>query len=69
MPDAGNEARLVMFMSGHRNEASIRSYNRGCNITQKKSMGNTLSALKEPSRKSAKQLASVNQPHIRASKP
>ncbi|KAH3720786.1 hypothetical protein DPMN_063690 [Dreissena polymorpha] len=56
MNDAGYEARQIMFMSGHRNEASIRSYNRGCNITQKKSMSNTLSALTEPTCKSAKQL-------------
>ncbi|KAH3872795.1 hypothetical protein DPMN_036018 [Dreissena polymorpha] len=37
MNDAGHEARHIMFMSGHRNEASIRSNNRGCNITQNKS--------------------------------
>ncbi|KAH3788762.1 hypothetical protein DPMN_166910 [Dreissena polymorpha] len=56
MNDAGYEARHIMFMSGHRNEASIRSYYRGCNITQKKSMSNTLSALTEPTCKSVKQL-------------
>ncbi|KAH3801442.1 hypothetical protein DPMN_155092 [Dreissena polymorpha] len=37
MNDAGHEARHIMFMSGHRNEATIRSKNRGCNITQNKS--------------------------------
>ncbi|KAH3702575.1 hypothetical protein DPMN_077599 [Dreissena polymorpha] len=68
MNDAGYEARHIMFMSGHRNEASIRSYNRGCNITQKKSMSNTLSALTESTCKSEKNsLSSVNQPHLRAS--
>ncbi|KAH3836454.1 hypothetical protein DPMN_109824 [Dreissena polymorpha] len=46
--DAGYEARHIMFMGGHRNDASIRSYNRGCIIEQKKSMSNTLSALTEP---------------------
>ena len=47
MNDAGYEARHIMFMSGHRNEASIRSYNRGCSTSQKKSISNTLSALTE----------------------
>ncbi|KAH3702738.1 hypothetical protein DPMN_077764 [Dreissena polymorpha] len=56
MIDAGYEARHIMFMMSHRNEASIRSYNRGCNITQKKSMSNTLSALTEPTCKSEKKL-------------
>ena len=36
MNDAGLEARHVMFMSGHRNEASIRPYNRDCSKDQKK---------------------------------
>ncbi|KAH3795439.1 hypothetical protein DPMN_148989 [Dreissena polymorpha] len=48
MNDAGHEARHIMFINGHRNKASIRSYNLGCNINEKKSMSNTLSALTEP---------------------
>ena len=54
MNDAGFEARHKMFMSGHKNEASIRSYNRGCSITQKKSLSSTLSALTDPN--SARQI-------------
>lgn len=36
MNDAGFEARHIMYFSGHRNEASIRSYNRELSSTQKK---------------------------------
>lgn len=43
MNDAGLEARQIMYMSGHRNEASIRSYNRDCSTSQKKSISNLLS--------------------------
>ncbi|KAH3702617.1 hypothetical protein DPMN_077641 [Dreissena polymorpha] len=65
MIGAGYLARHIMFMSGHRNEASTRSYNRGCNITQKKSMSNTLSALTEPTCKSEKNPArQVSVSHI-----
>ena len=45
MNDAGFEARQIMFMTGHRNEASIRSYNRDCSTHQKKSISTTLSAV------------------------
>jgi hypothetical protein len=33
--DQGFELRHIMFMSGHRNEASVRSYNRECSNDQK----------------------------------
>jgi hypothetical protein len=36
MNDAGFEARHIMFMSGHKSEASIRSYNRSCSNRQKR---------------------------------
>ncbi|XP_062590519.1 uncharacterized protein LOC134252097 [Saccostrea cucullata] len=36
MNNAGHETRHIMFMSGHRNESSIRSYNRHCSTQQKK---------------------------------
>ncbi|XP_069140542.1 uncharacterized protein [Argopecten irradians] len=45
MNDSGFEARHIMFMSGHRSEAAIRSYNRTCSNQQKKSLSNTLSCL------------------------
>jgi hypothetical protein len=35
--DAGHEHRHIMFMTGHKYEASIRSYNRHCSVQQKKS--------------------------------
>ena len=43
MNDAGHELRHIMFMTGHKNEASIRSYNRHCSVQQKKSLSSTLS--------------------------
>ena len=43
MGDAGYELRHIMFMTGHKNEASIRSYNRHCSVQQKKSLSATLS--------------------------
>jgi hypothetical protein len=45
MNDAGFEARHIMYFSGHRNESSIRSYNRELSSTQKKSASATLSSL------------------------
>ena len=42
MNDAGHEARHIMFMSGHRSEASIRSYNREFSTKQKKELSMTL---------------------------
>ncbi|KAH3815686.1 hypothetical protein DPMN_144217 [Dreissena polymorpha] len=68
MNDASYEARHIMFISGHRNEASICSYNRGCNITQKKSMSNTLSALTEPTCTSEKQLVTCHHIFERANR-
>uniref|UniRef100_K1QTI5 Uncharacterized protein n=1 Tax=Magallana gigas TaxID=29159 RepID=K1QTI5_MAGGI len=38
-------ARHIMYFSGHRNEASIRSYNRELSSTQKKSASATLSTI------------------------
>lgn len=45
MNDAGFEARHIMYFFGHRNEASIRSYNRELSSTQKKSASATLSTI------------------------
>ncbi|XP_052105474.1 uncharacterized protein LOC127738312 [Mytilus californianus] len=45
MSDAGFEIRHIMYMSGHRNEASVRRYSRDCSTLQKKSMSDTLSTL------------------------
>ena len=43
MSDAGHELHHIMFMTGHKNEASIRNYNRHCSVQQKKSLSATLS--------------------------
>lgn len=44
MSDAGIETRQIMFMSGHRNEASVRSYSRDCSTHQKHKLSSILSA-------------------------
>ncbi|CAG2242190.1 unnamed protein product [Mytilus edulis] len=45
MNDAGFELRHIMYMSGHKNESSVRSYNRGCSVLQKESLSETLSSI------------------------
>lgn len=45
LSDAGIELRHIMFMSGHRNEVSIRSYARKCSGNQKLAISKTLSSL------------------------
>ncbi|XP_062570216.1 uncharacterized protein LOC134232271 [Saccostrea cucullata] len=47
MNDAGFEARHIMYMSGHRNEASIRSYCRELSSDQKQVASATLSTITE----------------------
>lgn len=42
LSDAGVELRHIMLMSGHRNEASVRSYSRDCSEMQKRNMSDTL---------------------------
>lgn len=48
MNDAGFEVRHIMHMSGHKNEASVRSYNRDCSTNQKKSLSDSLASLVVP---------------------
>ena len=45
MNDAGFELRHIMFMSGHKNESSVRSYNRNCSDEQKKQISNALATI------------------------
>lgn len=45
MNDAGFELRHIMYMSGHKNESSVRSYNRDCSTNQKESLSDTLSSI------------------------
>jgi hypothetical protein len=48
MNDSGHKIRHIMHMSGHKNEASVRSYNRGCSMAQKQSLSSSLSSLLIP---------------------
>ncbi|XP_069137816.1 uncharacterized protein [Argopecten irradians] len=48
MSDAGFELRHIMFMSGHKNESSVRSYSRGCTTGQKHKLSTVLSAVVQP---------------------
>ena len=48
MNDAGLELRHIMHMIGHKNEASVRSYNRDCSMQQKKKMSDTLASVVIP---------------------
>ena len=45
MIDVGFEIRRIMHISGHKNEASGRSYNRDCSTLQEKTMSDTLAEL------------------------
>lgn len=45
MNDAGFELRHIMFMSGHKNESSVRSYTRECSTNQKKQISNALATI------------------------
>ncbi|XP_053389264.1 uncharacterized protein LOC128552260 [Mercenaria mercenaria] len=42
LDDAGFELRHIMFMTGHRNEASVRSYNTGVHNQTKQKLSNIL---------------------------
>ena len=48
MNDSGHEIRHIMHMSGQKNEASVRSYNRDCSTAQKQSLSSSLSSLLIP---------------------
>lgn len=48
LSDAGFELRHIMFMSGHKNESSVRSYSRDCSLEQKKCLSETLSSVVTP---------------------
>jgi hypothetical protein len=48
MNNAGFEVRHIMYMSGHRNESSVRSYSRECATHQRESMSRALTNLTVP---------------------
>ena len=48
--DSGFEARHIVFMNNHKNESSLRSYNRSMSSNQKKSLSKTLSSMASASR-------------------
>ena len=41
----GFETRHIMLMSGHRNEASVRSYSRDCSVRHKEVISDTLQSV------------------------
>lgn len=45
MNDLGFEARHIMFLSDHKSESAIRSYNRSCSTAQRKTFSTALSAI------------------------
>lgn len=45
LSDAGFELRHIMYMSGHKNESSIRSYSRECSTEQKQALSNSLASV------------------------
>ena len=47
--DDGFEIRHIMYMSGHRNEASVRSYARECSTEQKHRLSSALTKVSRPS--------------------
>lgn len=47
--DEGFEIRHIMYMSGHRNEASVRSYNRDCSTAQKQHLSHALAKVAKAS--------------------
>ncbi|XP_033753923.1 uncharacterized protein LOC117337183 [Pecten maximus] len=49
--DEGYEARHIMYMSDHKCESSLRSYNRNVATHQKKSLSSSLSAIIQPKAK------------------
>jgi hypothetical protein len=48
MSDAGFQSRQIMFMSGHRCEASLKTYNRNLTSQQKHSVSSCLSTVTNP---------------------
>lgn len=53
MSDQGFETRHIMYMSGHRNESSIKSYSRAPSTTQKKHLSTALSNMASGSKSTA----------------
>ena len=49
MSNTGFELRHIMYMSGHTNESSIRTYNQSCSSNQEEALGDTLSGAKTDS--------------------
>ncbi len=45
LSDAGFELRHIMYMSGHKNESSIRSYSRECSTQQKQAISHSLASV------------------------
>lgn len=48
MNDAGSQARHIMFMSGHRFQASMKTYNRNISVDQKRKASSGLATISNP---------------------
>lgn len=46
--DAGFQARHIMFMSGHRCDASLKTYNRNMSVDQKRKASSVLATIGNP---------------------
>ena len=67
MNDSGFSSRHIMFMSGHRCEASLNPYSRNPSVNQKKALSSTLTNVIQSKRKQAREESSMGTDQPRCS--